>query len=226
MHCFSDTAQGGSFYETNRSDYPDHPAGRTGRYSAGNQRADQDHCPREYFIDGSAAAVVCGNWDYSYIAETLNQNDPEKLANMKIAVLPEGREATSYEKMQNGGFGYGLAINSKVAEDPDKLAACIDLIEYLSGPAFAEYVGSRYGLGGFYTADFDTTSLNSWDVDLYNFTYLDTRTVQIYDSYLSGDIWGVLNAGMQEMTDSAKAKDPAELAAETQAAYETYLAAN
>ena len=177
---------------------------------------------REYFISGEAAAFIGGNWDYSYIAETLNQNDPDKLANMMIAVLPEGHDATSYAAMQNGGFGYGLAINAKVAEDPAKLAACIDLVEYLAGPAFAEYVGSKYGLGGFYTASFDTTALNSWDVDLYNFTYKDTTTVAIYDSFLGGDVWNTLNAGMQDLT--AGNTDAATLAADTQAAYEAFLA--
>ena len=176
---------------------------------------------REYFIAGDAAAFIGGNWDFSYIAETLKE-DPEKLENMKIAVLPEGADATHYENMQNNGFGYGLAINAKVAEDPDKLAACIDLIEYLAGPAFAEYVGSKYGLGGFYKADFDTSALNPWDIDLYNYSYVDNKAVAIYDSFLGGDVWNTLNPGLQDLTSGKT--DAETLAAATQEAYEAFLA--
>ena len=176
---------------------------------------------REYFISGDAAAFIGGNWDYSYIAESL-KDDAERIGNMKIAVLPEGHNVASYEKMQNNGFGYGLAINAKVAEDQDKLDACIDLIEYLAGPAFAEYVGSKYGLGGFYKADFDTSGLNQWDIDLYNYSYVDNKAVAIYDSFLGGDVWNTLNPGLQDLTSGkTNAND---LAKATQEAYEAFLA--
>ena len=176
---------------------------------------------REYFISGDAAAFIGGNWDYSYIAESL-KDDAERIGNMKIAVLPEGHGATSYENMQNNGFGYGLAINAKVADDQDKLDACIDLIEYLAGPAFAEYVGSKYGLGGFYKADFDTSGLNQWDIDLYNYSYVDNKAVAIYDSFLGGDVWNTLNPGLQDLTSGkTNAED---LAKATQEAYEAFLA--
>lgn len=176
---------------------------------------------REYFISGDAAAFIGGNWDYSYIAETL-KDDTEKIGNMKIAVLPEGDGAAAYEKMQNNGFGYGLAINADVAGDKDKLDACIDLIEYLTGPSFAEYVGSKYGLGAFYKADFDTTGLNSWDIDLYNYSYVDNKAVAIYDSFLGGDVWNTLNPGLQDLTSGKT--DAAALAGATQKAYTAFLA--
>ena len=176
---------------------------------------------REYFISGDAAAFIGGNWDYSYIAETL-KDDAEKIGNMKIAVLPEGDGAAAYEKMQNNGFGYGLAINADVAGDKDKLDACIDLIEYLTGPSFAEYVGSKYGLGAFYKADFDTTGLNPWDIDLYNYSYVDNKAVAIYDSFLGGDVWNTLNPGLQDLTSGKT--DAAALAGATQEAYTAFLA--
>lgn len=49
---------------------------------------------------------------------------------------------------QNIGLGYAVAINSKLADDPEKLAAAIDLAEYITGPAFASYVAENYALGG------------------------------------------------------------------------------
>ncbi|MBQ7260243.1 MAG: ABC transporter substrate-binding protein, partial [Lachnospiraceae bacterium] len=139
----------------------------------------------------------------------------------KFAVLPKAPDATKYEKFQNIGLGYSFAVNAKVAEDPDKLAACIDLGQYLTGPAFAEYVGKYYALGGFCKADVDLSSQDQFVQDFYNFSYVDTKGCEIYDSYVDGSVWSVLNTEMQEMVNGDI--DPEKVAADTQAAYEAYL---
>ena len=103
--------------------------------------------------------------------------------------------------------------NSKILAHPE----C-----HQSVSSIADYVGSKYGLGAFYTAKFDTSALKDYDVALYNFTYVDTTTVAIYDSFLGGDVWSTLNQGMQDLT--AGKTDAATLAKATQAAYEAFLA--
>ncbi len=174
---------------------------------------------REYYIAGDAAAFIGGNWDADYIKANL---DEEKYANTKFAVLPQSKDATKYEKFQNIGLGYGLAINSKVADDPDKLAACIDLIETLTGPEFANYVGENYALGGFTKADFDLSAFDQYVQDFYNFSYVDNKGCEIYDSYVDSSVWSVLNTEMQEMVNGDR--DPKTVAEDTQKAYEDYLA--
>ena len=82
---------------------------------------------REYYISGDAAAFIGGNWDESYIAATLKDSDEEKFNNIGFAVLPQPADATEDPDSQNIGLGYAVAINPKVADDPDKLAAAIDL---------------------------------------------------------------------------------------------------
>ena len=101
---------------------------------------------REYYISGDAAAFIGGNWDESYIATTLLDSDKDKYDNIGFAVLPQPADATEDPKSQNIGLGYAVAINPKVADDKDKLAACIDLAQELTGPAFASYVASKYAL--------------------------------------------------------------------------------
>lgn len=174
---------------------------------------------REYYISGDAAAFIGGNWDVSYIQASL---DADKYANTKFAVLPQTADATQYDNYQNIGLGYGIAINAKVAEDPEKLAACVDLAQYLTGPAFAEYVGANYALGGFCGADVDLSGFDQFTVDFYNYSYVDNKGCEIYDSYVDGSVWSVLNTEMQEMVNGDI--DPATVAADTQAAYEAYLA--
>ena len=176
---------------------------------------------REYYISGDCAAYICGNWDCDYIRATLEEVDPEKLANTKFAVLPQASDATKYEKFQNIGLGYAVAINPKVAEDPAKLAACIDLAQYLTGPDFAAYVGENYALGGFCAGDFDLSAFSQFQQDFYNFSYVDTKGCEIYDSYVDGSVWSVLNTEMQEMVNGDI--DPETVAADTQAAYEAWL---
>ena len=174
---------------------------------------------REYFIAGDAAAFIGGNWDWSYIWSVLKDNDEEKYNNMGIAVIPQPADATEYPNSQNIGLGYAMAINPKVAEDPDKLAAAIDLCYELTGPAFSSYVAENYALGGLTNAgEVDLSAFDQQTQDFYNWSYVDTDTCEIYDSYLDSAIWSVLNTEMQAMLNGEI--DPETVAADTQAKYD------
>ncbi len=185
-----------------------------------NMKTNED--ARELYIAGDVAAYICGNWDVDYIKANLKDTDPEKYAATKFAVLPKAADATKYEKFQNIGLGYGFAISAKAAQDPDKLAACLDLGYYLTGPEFGKYVGENYALGGFAKADFDLSAQDQFVQDFYNFSYVDNKSCEIYDSYVDGSVWSVLNTEMQEMVNGDK--DPETVAADTQAAFDAYLA--
>lgn len=174
---------------------------------------------REYYISGDAAAFIGGNWDESYIAATLAEVDEEKWGNIGFAVLPQPADATEAPTSQNIGLGYGMAISAKVAEDPDKLAAAIDLCYELTGPAFSSYVAENYALGGLTKAgDVDLSGFDQITQDFYNWSYVDTETCEIYDSYISNAVWDVLNTDMQTMLNGEMT--PADVAANAQAAYE------
>ena len=174
---------------------------------------------REYYIAGQAAAFIGGNWDESYIAATLKDADEEKWANIGFAVLPQPADATKAPTSQNIGLGYAVAINPKVAEDPDKLAAAIDLAQELTGPAFSSYVAENYALGGLTAAgDVDLSKFDQITQDFYNWSYVDTETCEIYDSYINSAVWGVFNQDLQAMLNGDKT--PEEVAQNAQAAYE------
>lgn len=174
---------------------------------------------REYYIAGTAAAFIGGNWDESYIAATLKESDPDKFNNIGFAVLPQPADATYAPNSQNIGLGYAVAINPKVAEDPAKLAAAIDLAEYVTGPAFASYVATGYALGGLTkVADVDLSGFDAVTQAFYNWSYVDTETCEIYDSYISSAVWDVLNTDLQSMMNGDMT--PEDVAANAQAAYE------
>lgn len=174
---------------------------------------------REYYIAGTAAAFIGGNWDESYIAATLKESDPDKFNNIGFAVLPQPADATYAPNSQNIGLGYAVAINPKVAEDPAKLAAAIDLAEYVTGPAFASYVATGYALGGLTkVADVDLSGFDPITQAFYNWSYVDTETCEIYDSYISSAVWDVLNTDLQSMMNGDMT--PEDVAANAQAAYE------
>ncbi len=174
---------------------------------------------REYFISGDAAAMIGGNWDEAYIWQVLKDTNEEKFNNLGFAVLPQPADATKAPNSQNIGLGYAIAINPKVAEDPDKLAAAIDLAQELTGPAFSSYVAENYALGGLTSAgDVDLSAFDPITIAFYNWSYVDTETCEIYDSYISSAVWDVLNTEMQEMLNGTIT--PEQVAADTQAAYE------
>ena len=128
---------------------------------------------REYYISGDAAAFIGGNWDESYIWAALKDADEEKFNNMGFAVLPQPADATQAPNSQNIGLGYAVAINSKLADDPEKLAAAIDLAEYITGPAFASYVAENYALGGLTkVADVDLSAFDQITQDFGNVKFV------------------------------------------------------
>lgn len=174
---------------------------------------------REYFIAGDAAAFIGGNWDESYIAATLKGANEEKFNNLGFAVLPQPADATQAPNSQNIGLGFAVAINPSLASDPDKLAAAIDLAYEITGPAFSTYVAEKYALGGLTKAgDVDMSSMDAVTQAFYNWSYVDTTTCEIYDSYITSAVWSVLNTDLQTLTNGGLT--PEQVAENAQAAYE------
>jgi raffinose/stachyose/melibiose transport system substrate-binding protein len=171
---------------------------------------------REYYIAGQAAAFIGGNWDVSYIQSTLSGTDLYNTT--KFAVLPQPADATEDPMSQNIGLGYAVAISSDVANDPEKLAAAIDLAQYLTGPEFSTFVAENYALGGFTNvANVDLSGFDQWTQDFYNWSYVDTTACEIYDSYLTGDVWGLFNTDLQTMMNGGIT--PEDVAKHAQEAY-------
>lgn len=174
---------------------------------------------REYFIAGKAASFIGGNWDESYIATTIKAASEEKYNNIGFAVLPQPADATQAPNSQNIGLGYAIAINPKVAADPDKLAAAIDLAYELTGPAFSTYVAEKYALGGLTKAgDVDLSDKDAITQAFYNWSYVDTTPCEIYDSYISSAVWSVVNTDLQTMINGEMT--PEQVAQDAQTAYE------
>ena len=112
-----------------------------------------------------------------------------------------------------------MAINSKVADDPDKLAAAVDFCYYVTGPDFANYVATNYALGGLTkVADVDLSSFSQVDQDFYDYSYVSTTPCEIYDSYVDPAVWSVCNTELQSLMNGDG--DAKTVAADIQKAYE------
>lgn len=179
-------------------------------FNSASQQAGND-----YYVAGQSASVICGNWDATYV---YTNADPELIANTGIAVLPQPDGATASQNTHDIGMGYGLAINAKVAEDPDKLAACLDLIYELTGPTFADYVAENFALTGLtQTADIDLSKFDQFTQDTYTFN--ENPGCEIYDSYIDSAVIGKLNQDLQAMLSDQM--EPADVAANAQAEYDS-----
>lgn len=171
---------------------------------------------REYYISGDAAAFIGGNWDVSYIQATLA--DTDLYDTTKFAVIPQPDGATASYNTHDTGLGYAVAINAKLANDPDKLAAAIDFAYKVTGPEFAQYVAENYALGGLTKVEnVDLSKFDQFTQDFYNFSYVDNKPCEIYDSYVSSAVWDVLNTDLQTMLNGGIT--PEEVAANAQKAY-------
>ena len=106
-----------------------------------------------------------------------------------------------------------------VGAGPVGLSAAIDLAYELTGPAFSSYVAEKYALGGLTKAgNVDLSAFDAVTQAFYNWSYVDTSTCEIYDSYITSAVWSVLNTDLQTMTNGGLT--PEEVAANAQAAYE------
>jgi multiple sugar transport system substrate-binding protein/raffinose/stachyose/melibiose transport system substrate-binding protein len=173
---------------------------------------------RELYIAGEAAAFIGGNWDASYVGATLAEVDPDLLARTKFAVFPQPAGATAATNSHATTMGYAVAISSKVANDPAKLAAAIDFAYYVTGPAFAEFVAREAAQGGLtVVSNVDLSGFSQFDQDFYNYNYVDWVAAPVYDSHINGEVWGTLNADLQTMTEGRMT--PQQVAENVQAVY-------
>lgn len=176
---------------------------------------------REYYISGETPSYIGGNWDVSYIQATLKSNKNDKLYNNTgFAVLPQPAGATGDQNSQNIGLGYAVSLNSKLANDKDKLAAAVDFSEYVTGPDFANFVVKKYALGGLTKVDkVDLSKFDQFTKDFYNYSYVNTKACEIYDSYVNSAVWDVMNTELQSMLNSKAT--PEEVAQKAQKSYES-----
>ncbi len=174
---------------------------------------------REYYISGDAAAFIGGNWDVSYVMATLLETDADKYNNIGFATFPTPDNATGLSNAQNIGMGYGVAISAKLKDDPEKLAAAVDLAYKLTGADFSNFVASKYALSGIVkVANVDLSAFDEVTQAFYNYSYVDTNACEIYDSYVNGAVWDIFNTELQNMLNGDA--DPQTVADKTQAAYE------
>lgn len=172
---------------------------------------------REYYIEGSAAAFIGGNWDISYIYGILKEEGGELFENTKFAVIPQPDGATATQDTHNTGMGYAVAINAKLADNPEKLAAAVDLAYKLTGEDFSKYVAENYALSALTKVDnVDMSKFDQYTLDFYNF--YKNPGCEIYDSYLAPAVWDILNTDLQDMLNGDI--EPEKVAEKAQQAYE------
>ena len=166
---------------------------------------------RDYFINGQSAAVICGNWDITYIGQ---HAAPDLKARIKFAPIPQPAGAAATTKTHAAGNGMALTLNAKLSGE--KLELARDLILYITGPVFADYLAANFAQTGVCAVDnVDLSKFDSFTADFYRFN--ENPICQIYDSFMDGAVVSVMNIGLQEMLNGVKT--PEQVASESQAAY-------
>ena len=173
---------------------------------------------REFYITGNAAAYIGSSSDEAYVWEALQEVDPEKYENMGFASLPQPINAAKAPTSQNMSLDYAFAVNPAVADDPDKLAAAVDLVQEATGPAFSSLAAERYALSGLTApGDADLSSFDRITQDFFKWSYIDTEKCPTYDTYIDSNIWRTLAADLQALLSGRLT--PEEAASDVQAVY-------
>lgn len=97
------------------------------------------------FVSKKTPAVLVAGDDVYRALETVKKKAPALYDRLGFAALPAGPAAA--------GFSYGLFVNGKLKEDPEKLRLCLDLCVWLTGPRYADAVASACGREAFTAAD-------------------------------------------------------------------------
>ena len=80
-------------------------------------------------------------------------------------------------------------------------------------------MAENYALGGLTAAGaVDLSAFDAITQAFYNWSYVDTETCEIYDSYINSAVWGVFNQDVQAMLNGDMT--PEQVAEDAQAAYE------
>ncbi|MDE7330780.1 MAG: extracellular solute-binding protein [Lachnospiraceae bacterium] len=103
------------------------------------------------FTEGKAAFLIDGSWKVGGIVNAC-QSDPEdastldteKLANFDVTYIPGQGDRKATDLI--GGLSMGYYITAKAWEDPDKRAAAVDFVTYMTSdeivPVFAQHTAS------------------------------------------------------------------------------------
>ena len=103
------------------------------------------------FVDSKAAFLIDGSWKVGGIVSAC-QSDPEdastldadKLANFTVTYVPGNGDRKATDLI--GGLSMGYYITRKAWDDPDKRAAAVDFVSYMTSdelvPVFAQHTAS------------------------------------------------------------------------------------
>lgn len=103
------------------------------------------------FVDGKAAFLIDGSWKVGGIVNAC-QSDPEdastldaeKLADFTVTYVPGNGDRKATDLI--GGLSMGYYITRKAWDDPDKRAAAVDFVSYMTSdelvPVFAQHTAS------------------------------------------------------------------------------------
>ncbi len=103
------------------------------------------------FVDGKAAFLIDGSWKVGGIVNAC-QSDPDdastldadKLANFTVTYVPGNGDRKATDLI--GGLSMGYYITRKAWDDPDKRAAAVDFVSYMTSdelvPVFAQHTAS------------------------------------------------------------------------------------
>ena len=103
------------------------------------------------FVDGKAAFLIDGSWKVGGIVNAC-QSDPEdastldadKLAHFTVTYVPGNGDRKATDLI--GGLSMGYYITRKAWDDPDKRAAAVDFVSYMTSdelvPVFAQHTAS------------------------------------------------------------------------------------
>lgn len=154
------------------------------------------------FLDGKCPALLTYGDDVFRALDQAKEDSPELYDRLGFAALPLPEDIGGGKRFMTSGINYGLYVSGRTGNDPDKLAACLDLCRYLTGPAYADALMTAYGRHSFTVAQEDalTQFVSNCDdpvlMRLVEYTKSGMTPCLDVTSMLHSAVWGACASGL------------------------------
>jgi len=161
------------------------------------------------FVAQKCAAILIEGSNVYKLLEECREKAPGLYGNLAFAALPCPPGLSDENRYMPLWIDSGLYVNAKAAENPEKLAACVELCKFLTGPDYADAVARKWGmksLTGVTESTLDAYRSSCDDEVLQRlseytssgFSYCPNVTI-----YLHSTVWSSCAEALHDMVDEA-----------------------
>ena len=161
----------------------------------------------DYFIEGHCPALILKTDSLYKLQQRLLEVSPERYSQLDFSFIPlyfqyetdVMNEDFTAAYATSTGIEKALVINAAVANDPDRLKACIEFCKYMTGSHYADNMTEQYGFKSFTKSDNSYSGNDPTWMRLLDCLYGEEATSSVINCkrmelFLGNGVWSTANS--------------------------------